>query len=262
MNCYNIIKGRTYMYNYEDYYNYYCTCCNYCPYYNLSRNYYKDELFMPFRVQDMLGIRWFEKEHDWSGVWTRRGNSNVFDARWTHPIDSPITAVLTIYVNGNSVRVERRGSSDGNNCVYTGTIARDGKSVSGNYTCDKGGGTWSATIEHAETTCSPGVKGEKIDSGKFDIEIMTFNYEIYECEIKVVSSSRGVHVRTDILSRENRSISYEYNPGGFKYKIILEVREKVLYGTLEIYHIIPFVGWRLSRRIGPSKIGSWNKLKF
>lgn len=32
-----------------------------------------------------LGTRWDETEvSGWRGVWIRRGNSNVFDAMWTH----------------------------------------------------------------------------------------------------------------------------------------------------------------------------------
>ena len=95
------------------------------------------------RVPD-LGTRWDEEENGWRGVWTRRGNSNIFDARWTRPGATPVTAVLRMQQQGNNVRIERRNSSDGNDCDYTGRI--EGRRVSGNYTCDQGGGTWSATI--------------------------------------------------------------------------------------------------------------------
>ncbi|QGQ48709.1 hypothetical protein E6W99_25415 [Metabacillus sediminilitoris] len=95
------------------------------------------------RVPD-LGTRWDEEESGWRGVWTRRGNSNIFDARWTRPGATPVTAVLRMQQQDNNVRIERRNSSDGNNCDYTGRI--EGRRVTGNYTCDQGGGTWSATI--------------------------------------------------------------------------------------------------------------------
>ena len=93
-----------------------------------------------------LGTRWEEQEGQWRGVWTRRGNSNTFDARWTMAGEEDVTAVLTIDIQGNFVNIRRRNSSDGNNCNYTGTISRDGRTVSGNYTCNQGGGTWDAVI--------------------------------------------------------------------------------------------------------------------
>jgi hypothetical protein len=95
------------------------------------------------RVPD-LGTRWDEEENGWRGVWTRRGNSNIFDARWTRPGATPVTAVLRMQQQGNNVRIERRNSSDGNDCDYTGRI--EGRRVTGTYSCDEGGGTWSATI--------------------------------------------------------------------------------------------------------------------
>ncbi|XID92300.1 hypothetical protein ACF3MZ_28170 [Paenibacillaceae bacterium WGS1546] len=98
------------------------------------------------REGDRLGRVWYEQEGGWTGVWTRRGNSNIFDARWTMPGATPITAVLTINILGNNVQVLRRNSSDGNDCNYTGTIAGDGRTVTGTYTCIRGGGSWRATI--------------------------------------------------------------------------------------------------------------------
>ncbi|MFC5471557.1 hypothetical protein ACFPPD_23045 [Cohnella suwonensis] len=79
-------------------------------------------------------------------MWRRRSNSNIFDTRWTMPGAQAITAVLTINVFGNNVQVQRRNSSDGNDCNYTGTIAADGRTVTGTYTCTRGGGSWQATI--------------------------------------------------------------------------------------------------------------------
>ncbi|WP_095532672.1 hypothetical protein [Domibacillus epiphyticus] len=96
--------------------------------------------------QDRLGRRWDVQEDGWRAVWTRRGNSNVFDGRWTRQGQRDITAVLTIYIQGSNVRVERRNSSDGNNCNYTGTLSQNGRNASGRYTCDRGGGSWNATI--------------------------------------------------------------------------------------------------------------------
>lgn len=96
--------------------------------------------------QDRLGRRWEEQEGGWTVIWTRRGNSNVFDGRWKQAGQPDVTAVLTIYIQGNNVQVERRNSSDGNNCDYRGTLSADGRTVSGQFTCNRGGGSWRATI--------------------------------------------------------------------------------------------------------------------
>jgi hypothetical protein len=100
----------------------------------------------------LLGRRWFERESGFTAVWTRRGRSNAFDAEWTGP--SRVTASLHITIDGlNRVEILRRGSSDGNDCRYTGRFGSrrgtiDGKSVSGVYTCRNGGPfPWSATID-------------------------------------------------------------------------------------------------------------------
>ena len=93
---------------------------------------------------DRLGKVWrvVEGDKNWTGVWTRRGDSNTFDAVW-HGYGQRQTAVLTMTLEGNRVRIVR-GAGD----VYTGTISEDGLSASGGaswyrppYT------TWYAAIE-------------------------------------------------------------------------------------------------------------------
>ncbi|MEX3625036.1 hypothetical protein [Viridibacillus arvi] len=99
---------------------------------------------------DGLGKRWLEREGSWNGIWSRRGNTNVFDALWQYHAHPDVTAVLTITRAGNTIYVARRESSDGNNCDYVGTIAADGVTVSGTYHCDRGEPemTWTATISN------------------------------------------------------------------------------------------------------------------
>ncbi len=89
------------------------------------------------------GSRWDEAESGHRGVWLRRGNTDIWDARW-----GGITAELTITISGNNVNVVRRKSSDGNDCTYTGTIGPDGITVKGLYSCNKFATStpWSATI--------------------------------------------------------------------------------------------------------------------
>ncbi|WP_205611214.1 hypothetical protein [Clostridium sporogenes] len=113
-------------------------CCNFyycrCP--------FDYEYRSPFD----LGTEWIESEAGWNGQWIRRGNSNIFDARWKKGGQRDVTAVMTVFVSGRTVRVERRNSSDGNNCDYIGIINQVGNRIQGQYTCTTGGGNWQATI--------------------------------------------------------------------------------------------------------------------
>ncbi|MHC1683003.1 MAG: hypothetical protein AB6733_08655 [Clostridiaceae bacterium] len=92
------------------------------------------------------GIKWDVKEGGWTGLWSREGSTDTFRGRWVAPGEKAITADLTIRVEGNKVTVQRRNSSDGNNCNYQGTIAPNGIDVRGTYSCDQGGGQWTAKI--------------------------------------------------------------------------------------------------------------------
>jgi FecR protein len=92
-----------------------------------------------------LGTTWDETEAgSWTSVWTRRGESDVFDANY---LNGRAFTVNTLTIQGNRVSIRRTQSSDNNPCSYEGTIAQDGATVTGTYTCDKGGGgNWRATI--------------------------------------------------------------------------------------------------------------------
>jgi len=93
------------------------------------------------------GRVWRESESGWSGVWTRRGNSNVYDAVWTSG-RGQVTAVMTISISGNNVRITRQNNGDNGTCDYVGTIGADGRSVSGTYSCSwqRGPMPWNAVI--------------------------------------------------------------------------------------------------------------------
>jgi FkbM family methyltransferase len=89
---------------------------------------------------DPLGAIWIEEESGWSGVWTRRGRSEVFDAVWTKN-SIKIKAVLLITIDGDLVTLTRKASSDGaNDMIYVGTM--NGSRISGSYP----GGRWSAFV--------------------------------------------------------------------------------------------------------------------
>lgn len=77
----------------------------------------------------------------WKGVWTRRGDTNVFDSAIANPNGEKLTMVISVTVNGNSVTAQRTASSDGILCSYTGILV--GATVSGSY-CN--GQKWQATV--------------------------------------------------------------------------------------------------------------------
>lgn len=104
----------------------------------------------PFRCG--LGILWKEAESGWTGTWRRRGDSNVFDARWERAGFRPIEQILTMTLSGNTVTIFRQDPNvAGNNCTYQGTVGSDGVTVTGEYTCNDRGNRigpvpWTATI--------------------------------------------------------------------------------------------------------------------
>ncbi|PFU09237.1 hypothetical protein COK77_27170, partial [Bacillus cereus] len=137
-------------------------------------------------------------------------------------------------------------------------IANITQAVCYNPSLDQGGSTSSST-----TNCASGGPGKKITSGAFNIEIFKINYEVYECEIRVTPSAFGQTLGRQVLNRTNNSIRYSANHGTHKYELILEIKGKALYASVPIYIRNPLNGnWNLLKRIGPSKIGSWNSLKF
>ena len=100
------------------------------------------------RASDILGSSWQESENGWSGIWTRRGSSDVFDGVWTSG-GTPVTAVLTMTRTGPAtVSIYRKDTSDIDEVDYTATIARDG-SVTGSGKVRRTGlnFTWSARIQ-------------------------------------------------------------------------------------------------------------------
>lgn len=93
-----------------------------------------------------LGAVWDQTENGWTGLWTRRGKSNVFDAVWTRG-GSQVAAVLTVTVEGSRVEVYRRDLNGAAEVDYSGTIDARGN-VSGSARERRTGATyaWTATI--------------------------------------------------------------------------------------------------------------------
>lgn len=147
-----------------------------------------------------LGIRWDETEGNWTGIWTRRGQTNIFDGEWRIGASSPVTAVLTMSISGNEVNIARRQGSDGNNCDYIGTIATDGVSVSGTYKCDTfpTNTGWSARIECTSGGClgAPGMLDLTFGAGGFatvtpDSGLAFYNTVEVQSDQKILFAGKG-----------------------------------------------------------------------
>ncbi|MCY8063914.1 MACPF domain-containing protein [Bacillus spizizenii] len=112
------------------------------------------ENILPAQIKDIpnIGKTWLEQESGWIGVWTRRGLSNVFDAKWSKPGETDETAVLTIFRDGNTVMIIRRETENDNQtgCTYIGSITEDQKTIRGSYNCHWANGPieWTATINY------------------------------------------------------------------------------------------------------------------
>jgi len=94
-----------------------------------------------------LGQVWHQNENGWSGVWTRRGNTNVFDGVWTQGSSRHLgTMTITMGSNG-AVRIYRK---DGNGIEvdYVGTMSARGQ-VNGTAKVRQTGAryAWTATVQ-------------------------------------------------------------------------------------------------------------------
>jgi hypothetical protein len=105
---------------------------------------------MPVQVEPhwILGTKWLEQSCGWTGVWIRRDGTNIFDATWSKPGKSDVTADMTVHLHGSNVTIERRNSNNGVECDLNGVISYDGRSVSGTYSCKGATGRWGAIISY------------------------------------------------------------------------------------------------------------------
>ena len=94
-------------------------------------------------VTDQFGRVWHEREAQWTGTWTRKGNSNTFAAEWKEP-GGQVAKDELILESGtsNQVVLLRKGL----NGRYRGQLSSDGTKIE-NGTADWLKGGWSATIE-------------------------------------------------------------------------------------------------------------------
>jgi hypothetical protein len=81
-----------------------------------------------------MPARFTMTEGGYTGVWTRRGNTNEYDAVWTRGRQQ-INGVLSITTQGNRIFIRRLQSSDNQLCEYEGTVSADGTTINGTYQC-------------------------------------------------------------------------------------------------------------------------------
>lgn len=105
------------------------------------------------------GTIWHVEEGPYQGTWTRRSNSDVFDAYWTdgqgdgppHELYDEITVES---VTDKKITLFRKAVS----YRYTGTISEDGKSIVGDPLSWSPIYRWAATIEFAAQATTPRVR--------------------------------------------------------------------------------------------------------
>jgi hypothetical protein len=100
-------------------------------------------------ASDRLGRVWYVTEDgNWTGTWSRRGDSTLFDAVWYRG-NERVTGVLTMSVQGAAVRIQSRQQTNGSDVDYEGTLSADGKSIRGTLRVlgRSGDSGWKAAID-------------------------------------------------------------------------------------------------------------------
>jgi hypothetical protein len=95
-----------------------------------------------------LGKVWHTTEAGgWTGTWTRRGDTSVFDAVWING-SQRVTGVFTMTVEGLMIRFQSRKQSNGHDVDYAGLISADGRSARGTLKLLPSGSSvsWEATV--------------------------------------------------------------------------------------------------------------------
>jgi hypothetical protein len=82
----------------------------------------------------------YQSEGGWSGKWTRRGTSNLYDSDLQGGEHQTIVERVTF--EGNRVHAQRIESSDGKLCTLEGTLQSDGQTYQGTAQCPGGPNGW------------------------------------------------------------------------------------------------------------------------
>jgi hypothetical protein len=83
----------------------------------------------------------YQSAGDWSGTWTRRENSNLYDSNLQGRYERH-TIVEQVTFDGNRVHAQRIQSTDGKLCTLDGTLQPDGHTYLGTGQCPDGPSGW------------------------------------------------------------------------------------------------------------------------
>jgi hypothetical protein len=86
------------------------------------------------------GLIW--ESEGWTGTWTRRGTSNVYDSQYSGPGGERKSAVEIVTITGNQVVVQRTNPSDGITCTLTGQVQASPLLMQGYAECSNGARGW------------------------------------------------------------------------------------------------------------------------
>ncbi len=98
---------------------------------------YSQQKYSQGRLLEVWEVKEGAINYEWSGTWTRRGDSNTFDCEQHLSNGISLTATIAVTKDNNHIYAEKRNVSDRNDCNYEGT--RTGNEVSGTYHCNNGG---------------------------------------------------------------------------------------------------------------------------
>ncbi|KEK13032.1 hypothetical protein EP18_04000 [Lysinibacillus sphaericus] len=108
---------------------------------------------LPPQNTSPLGYTWLYKHGGWSGIWSRVGETNVFDCEDQLTVSKKedkgkiVTYKVKIYISGEDVLIFRSDTKgDDKNPSFRGKLVNNGKKVEGDK--DSGFGIWEAVIDN------------------------------------------------------------------------------------------------------------------
>jgi hypothetical protein len=88
----------------------------------------------------------YESDGGWSGTWTRRGTTDVFDSQLRANGSAQQNILEKVTIEGRRFHSERLQSSDGHLCMLDGTLESDNRTYSGTGSCPGGPSGWQWTL--------------------------------------------------------------------------------------------------------------------
>jgi hypothetical protein len=131
--------------------------------------------------EERIGYKWEVRDSkDRKSTWTRRNESNIFDAVITTEDGKTYKAVYVVDFNGEKVRAETVFNSDGIVNYFEGIFEDDKNQISGTYTnrLTNEVSQWTAGIDYNKSY-EYSIQGEWNCNDKGKYYIRQFNKEVY-----------------------------------------------------------------------------------